>query len=244
MASREKGGIWVVLTAMLFRTGVWLAKCVYRGSENLPRQGGVILAMNHVSHFDPVVDAITVYRHKRVPRVLAKESVFRLPVLGLLAVKCGAVPVYRGSADAAQSLRAAVAALDEGKLVLIYPEGTISKDPTGWPMYPRTGVARLALDSRAVVIPCARWGTQNILNGYTKTFRPLPRKRVDVVFGEPIDMSAYRDRPVDGPLLREVTDVIMGRVRDLVGEIRQETPPTEYFRPSAKPDTKPDSVAG
>ena len=233
MARREKSGFWVTLVAMFFYPLAWITKKVNRGGERIPRQGGVLLVMNHVSHFDPVVDGVFVHQNKRVPRVLAKDAVFRIPVFGRMAKGAGAIPVYRGSADARASVSAALDALAAGKLVLIYPEGTITKDPTGWPMHPRTGVARLALESDVPVIPVARWGTQEILNGYTKKFRPFPRKPVYISVGEPVDLSAYRDKEITPQLLREVTHLLMDRVRELLAEIRKEPPPKEFFRPTA-----------
>lgn len=233
MARREKGGFWIGVIAVLFYPLSWIAKFVQRGTERIPREGGVLLVMNHVSHYDPVVDAVFVHRNKRVPRILAKESVLRMPVFGWMAAKVGTIPVYRGTADARESLSAAAAALDDGKLVLIYPEGTITRDPDGWPMYPRTGVARLALATRAPVIPVARWGTLAILNGYTRKFRPLPRKPVWFSVGEPVDLSGYRGRDITPALLREVTHVLMRRVTELEAEIRGEPAPEDFYRPAA-----------
>ncbi|HEU5469051.1 MAG TPA: lysophospholipid acyltransferase family protein [Actinophytocola sp.] len=233
MARREKGGFWIGVIAVFFYPLSWIAKVAYRGGERIPRKGGVLLVMNHVSHYDPIVDAVFIHRNKRVPRILAKESVLRIPVFGRMARAVGTIPVYRGSAEAKQSLTAAVAALGEGKLVLIYPEGTITKDPEGWPMHPRTGVARLALDSDVPVLPAARWGTKAILDAYSRKFRPLPRKRVWYAVGEPIDLSGHRGREVTPELLREVTNLIMSGVRDLVAEIRDEPAPAEFYRPVA-----------
>jgi 1-acyl-sn-glycerol-3-phosphate acyltransferase len=234
LAKREKSGFWVGVVAVFFYPLNWLTKIVYRGSEHIPVEGGVLLVMNHVSHWDPIVDGVFVHRHKRVPRILAKESVLRMPVFGRMARGVGTIPVYRDSTNAARSVSAAVQALGEGKCVVIYPEGSITKDPAGWPMYPRTGAARLALDSKATIIPVARWGTQDLLNGYTKKFRPFPRKRVVFNIGEPVDLTAYRGQEMSMTLLREVTFLLMDRVRDLVAEIRQEPAPTEYFRPAPK----------
>ena len=141
-----------------------------------------------------------------------------------------------------QSLSAAVDALRSGRLVVIYPEGTITKDPTGWPMYPRTGVARLALDSDVPVLPVARWGTKAILDGYTHKFRPLPRKPVHFSVGEPVDLSAYRGREVTPDLLREVTNLLMSRVTELIAEIRGEPAPEEFFRPARAAAAKTDKT--
>ena len=97
-------------------------------------------------------------------------------------------------------------------------------------MHPRTGVARLALAGDVPVVPMVHWGTQDVLDGYRKRYRPLPRTTVTVRCGEPVDLSAYRGRAVDAALLREVTDLIMGRVRDLLAEVRDEPAPQEFYR--------------
>jgi 1-acyl-sn-glycerol-3-phosphate acyltransferase len=117
--------------------------------------------------------------------------------------------------------------------VIIYPEGTITRDPAGWPMHSRTGVARLALSSDVPVLPMVHWGTHKVFDRYQKKFRPLPRKDIVVHCGEPIDLSAYRGRPVDAVLLREVTDHLMGVVRDLLAEVREETAPAGFYRRGA-----------
>lgn len=232
MAAREKGGFWVGVAAMLFYPLTWLTRRIHRGAHNIPRQGGAIVVMNHVSHLDPPVDAVFIHRQGRVPRFLAKDSLFRAPVFRHIIGGAGSIPVYRGSSEAGDSLRAAKEALREGKLVVIYPEGTITRDPDWWPMTPFTGVARLALDTLdddVPVIPAARWGTQEVFNGYTKKFRPFPRKPVNIVVDEPMDLSSYRGRPVTTIALREVTDLVMNRVKELLADIREEPAPAEFF---------------
>lgn len=231
MGKREKGGFWVGAAASLFYPMTWMAKQTYRGGDKLPATGPVLLVMNHVSHLDPPTDAVFVHRHRRVPRFMAKDSLFRIPVFGRILAGSGGIPVYRGSSTARDSLKAAHQALGEGKLVLIYPEGTITKDPDAWPMRSRTGVARLALENDVPVLPAARWGTNHIWDGYTKKFRPFPRKHVWTVVGDPVDLSPYRGKPLTNQLLREVTDLLMHRVRDLLVDIRQEPAPAEFFVP-------------
>jgi 1-acyl-sn-glycerol-3-phosphate acyltransferase len=228
----EKSGFWVTMTALIFYPLAWLGKFVPTGAEHLRRPGGILLVMNHVSHLDPPVDAVFVHRNGRVPRFLAKESLFRTPVFKHLIKGAGSIPVYRSSAGAAGSLSAASDALREGKLVVIYPEGTITKDPNGWPMQSRTGAARLALENDVPVLTVARWGTNHILDGYAKKFRPFPRKRVYIDVGEPIDLSAYRDRPITNELLREVTNVLMGQVKDQLAKVRQEQAPDGFYQPA------------
>src|SRR5699024_3998817 len=145
VVEREKGGFWVGAAAALFYPLTWLGRSVYRGTEAIPARGPALLVMNHVSHLDPAVDAVFVHRNRRVPRFLAKESVARVPAFGQICRGSGGIPVYRGSSSAGDSLRAAHQPLRDDKLVLIYPEGTITKDPEGWPKHSYTWVARLAL---------------------------------------------------------------------------------------------------
>jgi 1-acyl-sn-glycerol-3-phosphate acyltransferase len=143
----------------------------------------------------------------------------------------GQIPVRRGSPEAGDSLRYAEQALAEGKAVLIYPEGTITRDPDHWPMVAHTGVARLALRSGVPVVPVVHWGTQRVYDHYGKRLRPWPRTDVIVRAGAPVDLSDFRQRPVDQPLLREATDRVMGGVRDLLAEVRREQAPVGFFDP-------------
>jgi 1-acyl-sn-glycerol-3-phosphate acyltransferase len=228
----EKSGFWVTVAALAFYPIAALAKTVIKGADRIRVDGPVLLVMNHISHLDPPIDAVLVHRNGRVPRFLAKESLFRTPVFKYLIKGAGSIPVHRRSAGAAESVSAANEALRSGKLVVIYPEGTITKDPQGWPMRAHTGVARIALENDIPVIPAARWGTSAILDGYTRKFRPFPRKKVTISVGEPVDLSAYRAQPITHQALREVTDLLMTRIRDLLAEIRQEPAPAEFFRPA------------
>ncbi|MCS7480198.1 lysophospholipid acyltransferase family protein [Umezawaea endophytica] len=231
---REKGGFWVgVAAAIVYPMSAALGRRRTVHGERLPRSGGTLLVMNHVSHLDPCYDAVFVHSHGRVPHLLGKHSLWNVPIMGSILRGAKQIPVYRGTTDAQQSLRAAHEALAGGQLVLIYPEGTITRDPDGWPMTSRTGVARLALQHEGPVIPAARWGTREIYDGYSKKFRPLPRKTVVTLVGEPVDLSAYRDQPQTLALLREVTDLLMGEVKDLLADIRGEQAP-EGFHDSAK----------
>ncbi|WP_020671135.1 lysophospholipid acyltransferase family protein [Amycolatopsis nigrescens] len=228
MAGREKGGFWVGAAAALFYPATALGRRVYRGAERIPREGAALLVLNHVSHMDPAVDAVFVHRQKRVPRFLAKEAVAKAPIFGKIFLGSGGIPVYRGSSSAGDSLRAAHQALQDGKIVVIYPEGTITKDPDGWPKRSYTGAARLALENDVPVIPIARWGTNYIFNGYTKKLRPFPRRTVTHLVGEPIELGEYRKRPSrSASVLREVTELMMDEVTELLADIRQETPPVK-----------------
>jgi len=232
--AREKGGFWVAFAAAVFYPLGWLCgRARFEGREHLPATGGVLVVANHISHLDPVYTALQVHRARRVPRFLAKHSLWKVPMLGRVLRSTAQIPVYRETVDAQESLRAGTAALDEGKVVVIYPEGTITRDPLGWPMVARTGVARLALTTDVPVVPTVHWGTREVLDGYNKKFRPLPRTTVTVRCGPPVDLSAYRGRPADAALLREVTDLLMTRVRELLAQVRGEPAPAEFFRRGA-----------
>ncbi|MDI2028589.1 lysophospholipid acyltransferase family protein [Saccharopolyspora sp. TS4A08] len=220
-----------------------LARVRVRGVHHIPAEGGALIVLNHVSHLDPIFDAVTVHRAARVPRFMAKNSLWNVPVLKNVLVGVEQIPVYRGTADAQKSLRDAHAGLENGKVLVIYPDGTITKDPDGWPMTPKVGVARLALANDIPVIPAARYGTRELYDHYNKKFRPFPRKTVNYVFGEPLDLSAYRGGDPDVETIREVTNLVMSRVRDLLGEIREEQPPTEFYAPARKKKKGTDGAA-
>jgi 1-acyl-sn-glycerol-3-phosphate acyltransferase len=98
-------------------------------------------------------------------------------------------------------------------------------------MKPRPGIGALALAGDFPVIPVAHWGTNHVYESYTtgRKFHPLPRKDIHVVFGDPIDLTELRARPVDARSIRDATLLIMSVVRDMVADVRQETPPAEFF---------------
>jgi 1-acyl-sn-glycerol-3-phosphate acyltransferase len=232
LAGREKGGFWVGAAAALFYPVTYVGRRAYRGGGRIPREGGALLVMNHVSHLDPAVDAVFVHRQKRVPRFLGKDSLATTPVFGKMFLGAGSIPVYRGSSSAGDSLRAAHQALRDGKVVVIYPEGTITKDPDGWPKRSYTGVARLALGTDVPVIPIARWGTNEILDFYRKKLRIFPRKTITHSVGEPVDLSAYRGKDPSAAVLREVTELLMDNVTELLADIRGEEPPVKKPEPA------------
>jgi 1-acyl-sn-glycerol-3-phosphate acyltransferase len=224
-------GFWIWLSVVLIKPAVaFLFKVRWEGQEHVPRRGGAILVANHVSQADFLTMAVYVWDSGRVPRFLAKDSLFRVFGVGRLLSGAKQIPVSRGTSAARHSLDAAVAAVEGGECVCIYPEGTTTKDPDWWPMVPRTGVARLALSTDVPVIPVAQWGPQLTLDVERRTVRPFPRHEARAVAGPPIDLSAYRGRPLTAELLREVSDLIMGVVRDQLAEVRGEQPPEQFFR--------------
>jgi 1-acyl-sn-glycerol-3-phosphate acyltransferase len=200
----------------------------WQGVENLPPRG-FIAAANHVTEVDPVTLAHFLYKQGRAPKITAKASLFKVPVLGGILRRTGMIPVHRGTAGAAQSLVDSTARLEEGECVVFFPEGTLTRDPDGWPMVGKTGVARLALTSRAPVVPIAQWGAEQLLAPYGKVFKPVPPKRVTVHAAPPVDLSDLYDRPQDTATLREATERIMAAITAELERIRGEKAPAERF---------------
>ena len=238
MARHQRRGVWWKTARGLFYPAMWLSgRRMFFGREHMPTDGPALLVANHISYVDPLFTAVFVDSTGRLPHFLAKDSVFRLPVIGKLARELEQIPVYRGSAEAVDSLSAAGKALEDGHVVVIYPEGTITRDPKFWPMRARTGAARLALDHDVPIIPVAHWGTQLLYDHYHgKKFRPLPRKRIVVSAGGPVDLSAYRGKDRSGELLRQVTERLMGSVRDVLADVRGEPAPDEFYHHQQQKD--------
>ena len=212
---------WRFVWLVLYYPVSGLFRLRYRHIERIPQQGGLIIVTNHVSHVDPFLVAKFVLDAARVPRFLAKDSIFDVPAVGWGMRTMGHIPVKRGTVDARQSLSAAVECLERGGVIVLHPEGTVTRDPDGWPMNGKTGAARLAtLVPDVPVIPVVQWGVQEQVDLYKKKIKLIPRPRHEISVGAPIDLSAFRDREPTVAVLREVTDVIMRRLRSDVAELR------------------------
>ena len=208
------------------------------GVENLPK-GGYILVGNHVSYLDPFAFAYSVYIHmKRVPHYLAKESIFRIPVIGKLLPKVGQIPVYRTGRSNDEPLRAAKEFLAAGQVVVVFPEGTLTRDPNLWPMRGKSGAIRLAIELGLPVVPAAHWGVEKVLGNYSKKFRPNPFHVVNVRIGKPMHFEELRKDGVTNKELAEATDKIMKQVAALVGQMRNEEPPKTLWDPTASGQTE------
>ena len=201
----------------------------WSGHEHIPAEGGFVLCVNHISYADVFGFAHFAFDSGREPYLLGKESVFRIPVGGRILAKAGMIPVYRETGQAADAFRAAVAAVQEGKCVAIYPEGTLTRDPDLWPMEGKTGAARVALETRCPVIPVAQWGAQEILGRYEKKLRLFPRKTMRLRAGPPVDLSDLYDEPMSGPVLREATARIMAAITRELEVLRGEPAPKTRF---------------
>lgn len=197
--------------------------------EKIPASGGCVIAVNHISHIDPLTLAWLLYDHGRLVRYMAKQALFEVPVLKTIVRDAGQIPVARLSRDAARAFDAACEAALAGECIGIYPEGTITKDPAGWPMRGKTGAARIALSTGVPVIPIGQWGAQEILPAYYARLR-LGRTATYKV-GDPVDLSAWEGKPITNDILHEATDAIMDDITALVADIRGERPPAHRFDP-------------
>ena len=198
------------------------------GLENIPREGGFIAVANHLSEMDSVT-AMRVLVEQGIPAYsLAKSTLFDVPVLGSIFRAGGQIPVYRGTDQATDSLAAAAQALEAGDCVMIFPEGTLSRDPLKWPMTGKTGAARLAMRTGVPVLPMGQWGVHKILDTYSRRLHGVPRKEVRVKIGQPLDLSGYGTDTEDRAQVRACTEEIMGAITSLVEDLRGEKAPRPF----------------
>jgi 1-acyl-sn-glycerol-3-phosphate acyltransferase len=209
----------------------------WEGIEKLPA-GGFIAAPNHCTEIDPLVVGHMLYNQKRAPHFLAKAALFNVPGLGWLLRATKQVPVERSTAGANRSLQVAQEIVAEGGAIIIYPEGTLTRDPDLWPMKGHTGAARLALEGGIPVVPIAHWGAHEVFPRYGKRFHIFPRKQSRVVVGDPVDLSAFSGRQLDKATLSAATDAIMDAITGLLAGIRGEEPPAERWDPTRQQQAK------
>lgn len=167
------------------------------GVEHFPKEGGVLLCSNHIHNFDPIVVGIML---SRPVHYMAKEELFKVPVLGKVVENCNAFPVKRGLSDR-EALRKGLSVLKEGNVLGLFPEGTRSK--TGELGKGLAGAGFFALRSNAAVVPCAVIGPYKSL------------RKLRVVYGKPIQMEDVRNRKASA---EEVTELIMSEIHKLIME--------------------------
>ena len=224
-------GPWYRLAAvLLWPTMMSATRRDWSGEHNLGRPGqGVVIAANHMSWIDPLVIAHFMNDNDRAPRFLSKDSVFELPVAGRIISGAGQIPVYRETDNAGEAVRAAVAAVNAGEAVVVYPEGTLTRDPDLWPMTGKTGAARIALLSDKPVIPLAHWGVQHVMRPYTKELNLFPPKLIKVAAGPPVDLSDLMHREITAEVLTEATSRIVDAITELLATLRNESPPDDRW---------------
>ncbi|MBT2595715.1 1-acyl-sn-glycerol-3-phosphate acyltransferase [Arthrobacter sp. ISL-72] len=238
MKETAKSRITFVIVAGIVRPVMnLLMNKKWEGLDKLPA-GGFIAAPNHCTEIDPLVIGHMLYNQKRMPHFLAKAGLFKVPVVGAVLRATKQIPVERSTAGANRSLNVAREVVDEGGAIIIYPEGTLTRDPELWPMKGHTGAARMALESGIPVVPMAHWGAHQVFPRYAKRFHLFPRRTSRVIVGDPVDLSAFEGRPLDKATLTAATALIMDAVTGLLATLRSEQPPAERWDPAAHSRSK------
>jgi len=231
-APREITLRWRVAQVALVPPIRLLARYRSSGAEHLP-PGAFVLAPNHYTNIDPVMVGYALWREGRVPRFLAKDSLFRIPVVGWMLRGLGQIPVDRsGRTRGSDPLGAAARLIGGGGGVIVYPEGTLTRDPDLWPMRGKTGAVRVALEAGVPVIPLAHWGAQHVLPPYGGGLRILPRRTVRFRFGPAVDLDAYRGRRLDAHELAEATGIVMAAITAELEQLRGGRAPAERWDPA------------
>jgi 1-acyl-sn-glycerol-3-phosphate acyltransferase len=177
--------------------------------DEIPREGPVILAANHISNADPVILGawLTKLLGRRI-HWLGKREMFDWPVVGWMARNGGVLPVDRGGADA-EAFREALRVLEEGHVLMIFPEGT--RSPTGELQQPKDGLALLALRSRAPIVPIGMADTDRVWPKGRKLPRPGGHATMQV--GRPFRVTDELPADLDRRAARAAaTDLIMRRI--------------------------------
>ena len=171
-----------------------------RGTENIPKDGPVILVGNHRSYFDSGLMALVVAKTGRTIRFLGKKEVFDVPVFGALAKAMGGIRVDRGTGSD-EPLEAAATALKGGEMIGIMPEGTIPRGPAFFDpeLKGRWGAARLAHMTGATVIPVGMWGTEKVWprsSRFPNIMNVADPPLVSAVVGKPVELK-YKSLDAD-----------------------------------------------
>jgi 1-acyl-sn-glycerol-3-phosphate acyltransferase len=219
---------WLLAVAVIPLVSV-IARFRIHDAHKLPKKGAFVLAPNHCSEIDPVIMGTVMWKLRRLPHFLAKASLFNIPVVGGALRASGQIPVERAG-SVTDPLKAAKELFEKERMVIVYPEGTLTRDPDLWPMRGKTGVVRLALEHG--LIPAAHWGTQKLMARYSKKISFFPRKTVDVKIGDPVDLTAFANRPLDAATLSEATAYVMDAITHLLEDLRHEKAPPTRWNPA------------
>lgn len=222
---RWVAGILGPIVRLMFRVEV-------KGMENVPKTGAYVLGANHVTYLDALAVAYMVYfKLRRLPHFLAKGNLFKAPVIGDILLSVEQVPVYRGGHTNREPMEAANAMLQAGRVITIFPEGTLTREPDGWPMRGKVGALKLAIENNVPFIPMAQWGSEQVLATYSKKLRPKPWHPVRMIIGKPLDLSAYQGKKISNADYTEITELAMKSITALVEELRGEKAPAKLFDP-------------
>ena len=236
-AEKKRPSFFWLLASLVLPLWSLMVQYRFTPQSNIPQQGPFILSPNHYSEIDPLVIGVTTWHMGRLPRFMAKASLFRIPVVKWLLNASGQIPVERADATmraTGSPLGAASELIRREACVVVYPEGSLTRDPDLWPMRGKTGAVRLALEGNIPIYPVAHWGTHRLMPRYGKTIKPFPRKRILVSIGEPLDLSEFQGKPIDQKTVTAATEKLMNEIARLLGELRGEEPPATRWNPSER----------
>ena len=195
----------ILLDRFLFT--IYARKFEVVGRENAPLEGPLIVASNHLNNADPPAVAMAFSRY---PVFMAKSEMLTWPILGPAFRIFGAFPVRRGAADLS-AVRAATEVVNEGNMLVMFPEGTRSR--TGGLTKGHPGTALVAFRTGAPIIPVAVTGTEKITWPWL-FIKPLSIRHVKVTLGEPFTLPPVEK--IDSEAAAEATKVIMGKIAELL----------------------------
>lgn len=210
-----------------------LTRLRFSGQHHLPRQGGVLVASNHLSFADPPLVTLFCLTAGRLPRFFAKASLWRTPVIRSVLASGRHIPVHRGKTSVLDAYRDGVAAVRAGECVAVFVEGALTERADGWPMRGKPGLARMALTTGAPVVPVVCWGTRRLLPPGSWVPRVIPRPTVHVAAGPAVDLSDLSSRDGGRPTAtqsREATDRITAAIVALLAQVRGQHPPPDAGR--------------
>ncbi len=167
------------------------------GRENLPKDGGVIVAFNHRSNWDPVIAGLA---SPRPLRFMAKEELFKNPVFGALITTFGAYPVRRGKGDVG-AIKSALKILSDGEAMLMFPEGHRIKD--GRRVKAKPGVALIAQRAKVPIVPICISGKYRWMN------------QITVTIGEAITLEEYYGEKLEQEKVQEIADGVLDKIRSM-----------------------------
>lgn len=196
--------VWVITR---FHLSLWHRMKV-EGVENIPKTGGVVLAANHASHVDPPLLGAAC---PRPVHYLAKESLFKVPVLKWFLPKIAQVPVARDTKGRGLAVIVSLRLLRQGKVLGVFPEGTRSVD--GKRQKARTGVVVLASKSHCPILPAYIYGTRQAMPKGAKL--PFPGKPIGVRFGKPFFLTEEQQDLHDRQNMEITAEFVMDRIFEL-----------------------------
>jgi len=205
---------------MWYKLGVYLLKPLFYGllrlrvvgKENIPKEGRLIVAVNHISYLDPPLVGVALWPQRKL-HYIAKTELFKIPILGLILRLVNAFPVKRGKPDRV-ALKRAIELLERGEAVCIFPEGTRSRD--GRLQKPELGISLLVLRSGAPVLPVAVINTDKALPRGAIMIHPA---RIRVYIGE-----AFHPKMEGDPkeIRKEIANQVMERIAELLEKGKRE----------------------